>query len=166
MVADAAEKRSDTEMAILDPAYLPARPDRGRGKVFFAGAALAIFFALGLAGARVLLNDTLYDEADVEALGGPPVLASMPEIPELEPPRGRAMVPLRVPAPEDDLGFGAEGAVRRPGAPSVNWGWSGSGQGGAALSLNRKPRRYRRQEVPWSHRGFSGSVSISRSGSS
>jgi len=93
MLAEAAENRSDTEMAILDPAYLPARPDRGRGKVFFAGAVLALVFAFGLAGARVLLNDTLYDEADLGALGGPPVLAAMPEIPVPEAP-ARAMVPL------------------------------------------------------------------------
>lgn len=93
MLAEAAEKKSDTEMAILDPAYLPARPDRGRGRVFFVGAALAFMFAFGLAGARVLLNDTLYDEADVGALGGPPVLAAMPEIPVPEA-AARAMVPL------------------------------------------------------------------------
>ncbi|AKT39870.1 exopolysaccharide transport family protein [Chondromyces crocatus] len=97
MVAEAVESKGETEMAILDPAYLPSRPDKGRGRVFFVGVALSLMFALGLAGARVLLNDTIYDEADVGALGGLPVLAAMPAIPAVEPPRVRAMVPVQEP---------------------------------------------------------------------
>ncbi|WP_437593364.1 exopolysaccharide transport family protein [Sorangium sp. So ce1000] len=91
--ADAAENKSETELDVLDPAYLPSRPDRGRGRVFFAGAAVTFFFALGVAGARVLLNDTLYDGGDVHALGGPALLAAMPELPARPPLRERAIVP-------------------------------------------------------------------------
>ena len=122
MQADAAEKRVDSEMAILDPAYLPTKPDRGRGRVFFAGAAFSLLFAFGLAGARVLLNDTLYDEGDFSALGGPPVLAAVPRIPVRDV-RERAMVPVTPAEPEGpadvDLDAAAEPpAGAGPGAPA------------------------------------------------
>ncbi|WP_437986517.1 hypothetical protein [Sorangium sp. So ce117] len=91
--ADAAENKSETELDVLDQAYLPSRPDRGRGRVFFAGAAVTFFFALGVAGARVLLNDTLYDSGDIHALGGPALLAAMPELPARPPLRERTIVP-------------------------------------------------------------------------
>ncbi|WP_437759364.1 hypothetical protein [Sorangium sp. So ce1389] len=103
--ADAAENKSETELDILDPAYLPSRPDRGRGRVFFAGAAVTFFFALGVAGTRVLLNDTLYDGGDIHALGGPSLLAEMPELPACPPLRERPIVPA----------YGAEAA----GAPAA-----------------------------------------------
>ncbi|WP_437320606.1 hypothetical protein [Sorangium sp. So ce385] len=111
--ADAAENKSETELDVLDPAYLPSRPDRGRGRVFFAGAAVTFFFALGVAGARVLLNDTLYDGGDIHALGGPALLAAMPELPPQPPLRERAIVPAYgaapAAAPEDG---------ERPGEPA------------------------------------------------
>lgn len=91
LAADAAQKNGHAEMQILDPAYVPTRPDKGRGRVFFAGAAMALFFTFGVAGARVLLDDTLYDEADVEAIGGPPMLVSMPHLGAIEPPPPRAI---------------------------------------------------------------------------
>ncbi|AUX42152.1 hypothetical protein SOCE26_035790 [Sorangium cellulosum] len=91
--ADAAENKSETELDVLDPAYLPSRPDRGRGRVFFAGAAATFFLAFGVAGARVLLDDTLYDGGDVQALGGPLLLAAMPALPARPPLRERAIVP-------------------------------------------------------------------------
>ena len=92
--ADAVEKQSQEEMQILEPAYLPTRPERGHGRVFFAGATLALLLALGYATCRVLLNDTLLDEGDVLALGGPQVLVTLPERPEPpSPPVERAMVP-------------------------------------------------------------------------
>lgn len=92
--ADAVEKQSQEEMQILEPAYLPTRPERGRGRVFFAGATLALLLALGYAASRVLLNDTLLDEGDVLALGGPQVLVVLPDRPALpSSPAPRAMVP-------------------------------------------------------------------------
>ncbi|WP_437728055.1 hypothetical protein [Sorangium sp. So ce861] len=112
--ADAAENKSETELDVLDPAYLPSRPDRGRGRVFFAGAAVTFFFALGVAGARVLLNDTLYDGGDIHALGGPALLAAMPELPPQPPLRERAIVPAYGAAPAAAPEDGGE----RPGEPA------------------------------------------------
>jgi Mrp family chromosome partitioning ATPase len=78
--AAAAERESQEELVVVDPAYAPIRPDKGRGRVFFAGSFMALFFALGFAGARVMLNDTLFDEGDVEAVGGPPLIVALPHI--------------------------------------------------------------------------------------
>ncbi len=92
--ADAVEKQSQEEMQILEPAYRPTRPDRGRGRVFFAGATFALLLALGYAAGRVLLNDTLLDEGDVIALGGPQVLVALPDLPTSPiAPAERTMVP-------------------------------------------------------------------------
>ncbi|WP_437839934.1 hypothetical protein [Sorangium sp. So ce1153] len=108
--ADAAENKSETELDILDPAYLPSRPDRGRGRVFFAGAAVTFFFALGVAGTRVLLNDTLYDGGDIHALGGPSLLAEMPELPACPPLRERPIVPAYGAEAAGEAAYGAEAA--------------------------------------------------------
>ncbi|WP_437514937.1 hypothetical protein [Sorangium sp. So ce1099] len=108
--ADAAENKSETELDILDPAYLPSRPDRGRGRVFFAGAAVTFFFALGVAGTRVLLNDTLYDGGDIHALGGPALLAEMPELPACPPLRERPIVPAYGAEAAGAPAYGAEAA--------------------------------------------------------
>ncbi|WP_437626548.1 hypothetical protein [Sorangium sp. So ce1151] len=118
--ADAAENKSETELDILDPAYLPSRPDRGRGRVFFAGAAVTFFFALGVAGTRVLLNDTVYDGGDIDALGGPPLLAAMPELPACPPLRERPIVPA----------YGAEVAS----APAYGAGAAGEAAYGAEVA--------------------------------
>ncbi|WP_437552966.1 hypothetical protein WME97_17050 [Sorangium sp. So ce367] len=106
--ADAAENKSETELDVLDQAYLPSRPDRGRGRVFFAGAAVTFFFALGVAGARVLLNDTLYDGGDIHALGGPALLAAMPELPARPPLRERTIVPAYYAEPPVEPKYGTE----------------------------------------------------------
>ncbi|WP_437785221.1 hypothetical protein [Sorangium sp. So ce1097] len=117
--ADAAENKSETELDILDAAYLPSRPDRGRGRVFFAGAAVTFFFALGVAGARVLLNDTLYDGGDIHALGGAALLAEMPELPARPPLRERAVVPTYGAEPAGPPGHGAASSGAAPyGEPS------------------------------------------------
>jgi Mrp family chromosome partitioning ATPase len=91
--ADAVAKQGHDEMQILEPAYLPARPDRGRGRVFLAGAFVTIFLALGWAAARVLLCDTLIDVGDILAIGGPPVLVTMPREPPGPERAERAIVP-------------------------------------------------------------------------
>ncbi|WP_437692602.1 hypothetical protein [Sorangium sp. So ce176] len=112
--ADAAEDKSETELDILDPAYLPSRPDRGRGRVLFAGAAVTFFFALGVAGARVLLNDTLYDGGDIHALGGPALLAAMPELPARPPLRERAIVSAYGPEPSSAPGYADGPSIAPP----------------------------------------------------
>ena len=92
--ADAVAKQGHEQMEILEPAYLPTRPDRGRGRVFLAGAAIALFLAIAYAAARVLLDDRLRDEGDVAALGGPSVLVTMPRLPGRAAPRpARDIVP-------------------------------------------------------------------------
>jgi glucokinase len=58
--------------------------------------------AAGYAAARVLLNDTLLDEGGVAALGGPPVLVALPELPA-------------PPAPPPERG--PDGETRRAGPP-------------------------------------------------
>jgi Mrp family chromosome partitioning ATPase len=97
--ADAAARQGHEEMQILEPAYLPTRPDRGHGRIFFAGAAVALFLAFGYAAARVLLDDTLLDEGDVAAVGGPAVLVAMPHAGAPPPPEARAIIPA---VPRDD----------------------------------------------------------------
>jgi Mrp family chromosome partitioning ATPase len=101
--ADAVARQGHEEMQVFEPAYLPTRPDRGHGRVFFVGATLALFVALGYAALRVLLDDTLLDEGDVAALGGPAVLVTMPhmEAPASPPPE-RAIVPTVRRDDEDD----------------------------------------------------------------
>ncbi len=96
--ADAVARQGHEEMQILEPAYLPTRPDRGHGRVFFVGAAIALFFALGYTASRVILDDTLLDEGDVMALGGPPVLVVMPNV-GVPLPSERAIIPA---APVED----------------------------------------------------------------
>jgi uncharacterized protein involved in exopolysaccharide biosynthesis len=112
IAADAAQK-NHAEMQILDPAYVPTRPDKGRGRVFFAGAAMVLFFTFGIAGTRVLLDDTIYDEGDVEALGGPTMLVSLPRLADLDDPPMRPIVPASGP----DLGPDAT-TMPWPHAPS------------------------------------------------
>ncbi|AUX31793.1 MULTISPECIES: hypothetical protein [Sorangium] len=130
--ADAAENKSETELDVLDPAYLPSRPDRGRGRVFFAGAAVTFFFALGVAGARVLLNDTLYDGGDIHALGGPALLAAMPELPPQPPLRERAIVPAYGAAPAAAPEDGGERPNERAGPAPGQPGFAEPGQPGFA----------------------------------
>jgi len=81
--ANSAEREVQEALIVSDPAYLPIHPESGRGRVFFAGFVMAIFFAFGYAGARVLLCDTLFDEGDVLALGDPTLLVSVPHIPNV-----------------------------------------------------------------------------------
>lgn len=78
--ATSAEVEVQESLVISDPAFLPVHPESGRGRVFIAGAVVAIFIALGYAGARVLLCDTLFDEGDAIALGNPPFLVAVPHI--------------------------------------------------------------------------------------
>jgi capsular polysaccharide biosynthesis protein len=80
--ASAAEATSGDQMEVIDPAYKPTRPARGgRTNAALIGAAIALIVSVGYAFLRVLLNDTIIDAADIEALQLIPVLGIMPRLP-------------------------------------------------------------------------------------
>ncbi len=104
MAADAVVREGPAEIRVLEPAFLPLHAEHGRGRLFFIGAAAALFVAAGFAVARVLLNETLLDETDVIALGGPPVLISIPHAAPVKlPPPSAALVQVvaatQIPSP-------------------------------------------------------------------
>ncbi len=123
MSAAAAERKTASEMQVLDPAYLPTRPDKGRGGVFLVGSFMAILFAFGLSGARVLLDDRLHDEGDVVSAGGPQVLVTLPRIPPADdeaPLRDIVMSVGREPMPPEPVSWSGRGAHR--GATEIGIG--------------------------------------------
>jgi hypothetical protein len=66
---------------VLDPAYLPVTPSKGDPlKTSALGVVAALAFAIFSAFARVMMNDTVIDEGDVEALKLVPVLGVLPKI--------------------------------------------------------------------------------------
>jgi uncharacterized protein involved in exopolysaccharide biosynthesis len=79
--ASATEVASTGSMEIIDAAYKPTSPKKGRRPLAMAGLALAFLAAVAYAAARVLLNDTIYDPADVQALKLIPVLGVIPRLP-------------------------------------------------------------------------------------
>ncbi len=79
--ASATEAASTGSMEIIDAAYKPTSPKKGRRPLAMAGLALALLAAAAYAAARVLLNDTIYDPADVQALKLVPVLGVIPRLP-------------------------------------------------------------------------------------
>jgi Mrp family chromosome partitioning ATPase/uncharacterized protein involved in exopolysaccharide biosynthesis len=112
--ADDVRKKSQAEMLLLDPAYLPPRPEHGRGRVLAVGALLALMAGLGFAAARVLLDDTLHDEGDVEAVGGPEVLVAVPTLAVREPPRREVATVAEWAEYQGASGFDAEMAEPVP----------------------------------------------------
>ncbi len=79
--ANAAESSGGDRMMIIDPAYLPVHPSKGgRSKVAILGGVVSLILALAYAFARVFLNDTIIDSADVEALHLIPVLGVLPKV--------------------------------------------------------------------------------------
>jgi Mrp family chromosome partitioning ATPase/uncharacterized protein involved in exopolysaccharide biosynthesis len=100
--ADVAEKKSDDELVIIDPAYLPIRPERGPGRMIWAGLAATLLMGFGVAFLRVLLNDTLFDEHDVRAAGGPAVLSELPRMTTPRPPPCEPIAAERA-APSDEI---------------------------------------------------------------
>lgn len=84
--ATSAEREVQEALLVSDPAYLPVHPESGRGRIFLAGSIMALFLAIGYAGARVLLCDTLFDEGDALALGNPALLVAVPHIPNVSAP--------------------------------------------------------------------------------
>lgn len=79
--ASAAEASGGDQMQILDPAYKPMRPSQGgRTKTALMGGIMSLLLAFGYAFARVFFDDTVIDQADVEALKLIPVLGVMPKL--------------------------------------------------------------------------------------
>lgn len=92
------------EMAILEPARIPVPASPHRLGGFLFGVSIAIVVAACHTVARVLLNDTLLDEGDIVALGGPEVLVSISHLANLpSPPPSRCIVPtVRPEDPPDE----------------------------------------------------------------
>ena len=79
--SSAAEASGGDQMQMLDPAYKPMRPSQGgRTKTAMMGGIMALLLALGYAFSRVFFDDTIIDQADVEALRLIPVLGVLPKV--------------------------------------------------------------------------------------
>lgn len=79
--ASATEAASAGQMEIIDPAYKPTHPKKGRRNAAIGGLAFALLAAAAYAASRVLMNDTLYDAADIAALNVIPILGIIPRLP-------------------------------------------------------------------------------------
>jgi capsular polysaccharide biosynthesis protein len=89
--ANAAEATGGDQMTVIDPAYKPLSPSKGgRTKTALAGGTLTIILAICYAFARVLMNDTIFDSADVEAMHLIPVLGVLPKVRSSSPPNAPA----------------------------------------------------------------------------
>jgi uncharacterized protein involved in exopolysaccharide biosynthesis len=79
--ANQTESSGGDQMAVIDPAYKPMRPSKGgRTKTALTGGALTLVLALAYAFARVLMNDTILDAADIEGMQLIPVLGVLPKV--------------------------------------------------------------------------------------
>jgi uncharacterized protein involved in exopolysaccharide biosynthesis len=70
----------NAQMIIVDPAYKPTHPNKGRTQVVIAGVAASVALALMLAFLLTMLDDRLYDRVDVEAMRMVPLLGVVPRI--------------------------------------------------------------------------------------
>jgi len=85
--ASAVEAQGGDQMQILDSAYKPLRPSQGgRTKTALMGGVMALLIALGYAMSRVFFNDTIIDQADIEAMQLIPVLGVVPKVRPAETP--------------------------------------------------------------------------------
>jgi capsular polysaccharide biosynthesis protein len=88
LLASVASASGGDTLTVIDPAYLPMTPTKGgRSKTAIMGGVVALIVAILYAFARVLFNDTLIDQADVEAMKLIPVLGVLPKLPQ-QPPAG------------------------------------------------------------------------------
>src|SRR5580704_7754148 len=79
LALEAAHAQANERMAIVEPPYRPTHPSKGgRSNAAIAGLIMACLLALAYATARVVLDDTLRDAEDVEALQLSPVLGVVP----------------------------------------------------------------------------------------
>jgi uncharacterized protein involved in exopolysaccharide biosynthesis len=68
----------NAQMIIVDPAYKPTHPNKGRTQVVIAGVAAAVVLALMVAFLLTFLDDRIYDRIDVESLRIAPLLGVVP----------------------------------------------------------------------------------------
>lgn len=82
LAASATASSGSMLMTIIDPAYLPTRPVKPK-RMVLGMMTLALSAALGVLWtfARVILDDIVFDAPDVEGMGGPNVLVSVPRDP-------------------------------------------------------------------------------------
>jgi uncharacterized protein involved in exopolysaccharide biosynthesis len=70
----------NAQMIIVDPAYKPTHPNKGRTQVVIAGVAASVALALLLALMLTMLDDRLYDRVDVESLKVASLLGVVPKM--------------------------------------------------------------------------------------
>jgi hypothetical protein len=93
VAANQAATVGQDSMTIIDPAFKPTTPAKGgRTKTAIAGGTATLILALAYAFARVLMNDTLIDSADIDAMHVIPVLGVIPKV--------RVAPPAEAPSPE------------------------------------------------------------------
>ena len=68
----------NAQMIIVDPAYKPTHPNKGRTQLVLVGTAAAFILALLLGLTLALLDDRIYDRVDVESLQLAPLLGVVP----------------------------------------------------------------------------------------
>jgi len=78
IMENAVTSARNAQMIIVDPAYKPTHPSKGRTQVVAAGVVVSVVLALMLALLLMLLDDRIYDRIDVEALRVAPLLGVVP----------------------------------------------------------------------------------------
>ncbi|MEO6953899.1 MAG: hypothetical protein ABI321_19005 [Polyangia bacterium] len=68
----------NAQMIIVDPAYKPTHPNKGRTQVVAAGLAVSFVLAIMLALVLTLLDDRIYDRIDLDGLHVAPILGVVP----------------------------------------------------------------------------------------
>ena len=90
--AAAAISAASEIMSVVEPALAPTQATKGRGQSFIMVASVGAILALAYAAARVLFNDRIIDQGDLDALGIIPVLGVVPRLPAAEVERGSKKV--------------------------------------------------------------------------
>jgi uncharacterized protein involved in exopolysaccharide biosynthesis len=81
LAVEAARSEANQRIAIVETPFRPTHPSKGaRANAMLAGTIMAWLLALGYAGMRVALDDTLFDADDVDALALLPVLGIIPSL--------------------------------------------------------------------------------------
>jgi uncharacterized protein involved in exopolysaccharide biosynthesis len=81
IVENAMASNRNSQMVIVDPAFVPVRPQRGRTLIVGLGMGIAGGLALMLALVLAFFDDRIYDRADVENLQLGPLLGVMGRAP-------------------------------------------------------------------------------------
>ena len=68
----------NAQMIIVDPAYKPTHPNKGRTQIVAAGLAVSFVLAMLLALGLTLLDDRIYDRIDLDGLHVAPILGVVP----------------------------------------------------------------------------------------